>query len=91
MNQVPGSGSSGSLKNVFSGPMLCKMADYTVQHSTVSRNILIEICQVLLEYYGHDTSVEPYVRCNSGFGPPADLVPPGPNPIADLVPPDQIC
>ena len=30
-------------------------------------------------------------RCNSGFGPPADLVPPGPNPLADLVPSDQIC
>ena len=29
-------------------------------------------------------------RCNSGFGPPADLVPLGPYPLADLVPLNEI-
>ena len=30
------------------------------------------------------------IRCHSGFGPPADLDPPGPYPLADLDSPSQI-
>ena len=44
--------------------MLCKMAD--TQSNSVSRIIVIVICQVLLEYHGHDTSVKPYVRGTLG-------------------------
>ena len=50
-----------------SGSHAVQNGRYTVQLGITNHIVIvIVICQVLLEYHGHDTSVKPYVRGTLG-------------------------